>query len=806
MSLSLKTAISLSDSILFDSNPLPAWVVDAENFSILAANRAALAKYQDATDQQQGFLQLLDEHFRISLLNRLGQSRHTPDVNDVYVFIDKQGKKIFADLYAASVFIDGRPCIQFTIIAPNNPKQSDIKEEEYHRYKSYIEYSTDGIYCQEFKEPLYAHLSIEELVDHARKHTYISDCNIAMVRMYGFDTREELKAFLEPQILDFDDPVNIAFLKAFIENGFHIINAPSYEKDKNGNTRYFLNTLVGIIENGYLKRIWGTQKDITEKKITEEKLQLLASLVEETSDVLTASDIDFRPVTWNKAAENVYGISAEQVIGNDLSKYISFTYSNTTRDEVRAIIHEKGEWRGEASFIRPNDQKLVTVLFGFKLRRDENQLPIGYLISASDITERKISESRLEESECRFREMADSSPVMIWMCDESSVTTYTNSKWIEFTGIDITGDPEGWSKLVHPEDLKYASTSYMDAFKNKKEVTIQYRLFNKDGSYRWVHDVSVPRFTNDQFIGYIGSVVDIEDQKKVENQLRYNATIIGNVSDIIVTTDLEYKVRSWNPSAEFYYGIPASEAIGRRMSEMMHFQFPHTTLPGILKDLDTIGEWQGSMSYINKQGEERHFLNTVKGIYDDEKNKIGYLAAGRDVTERVVAEKRLEKSENFYRTLIADSSNGMILLNESGIISFASPAVKKVLGHEVTDLLGKNAFEYVHTDDLLWAAQSFQREVSDNPEVKSIVVRLLKKDGEWLWCMIRGHNMLDNPSINSMVIYFHDDTLRKQANEALKESEKRFRDLIRELQIGVFLTDGAGSIILCNQAFATMLS
>ena len=445
-------------------------------------------------------------------------------------------------------------------------------------------------------------------------------------------------------------------------------------------------------------------------------------------------------------------------------------------------------------------------MFGFKTRLDENNNPIGYLISASDITERKKAESRLKESEFRFREMADSSPVMIWMCDESSLTTYTNRKWIEFTGVDITGDPDGWSKLVHPQDIQKARSVYMDAFVKMAEVTMQYRLWNRDGSFRWVHDVSVPRFINDQFVGYIGSVVDIEDQKQIENQLRYNATILGNVSDIIVTTDLEYRVRSWNPSAEFYYGIPASEAIGQRMSEMMHFQFTDTTLASILKDLNTVGEWKGSLSYVNKQGEEKHFLHNVKGIYDDEKIKIGYLAAARDVTERVVAEKKLEKSENFYRTLIADSSNGMILLDESGIIRFASPSVKKVLGYEIADLVGKNSFDFVHTEDLLWAAQSFQKEVSENPVVKSIVVRLLKKDGEWLWCMIRGHNMLGNPSINSIVIYFHDDTLRKQANEALKESEKRFRNLIRELQIGVFLTDGQGSILLCNHAFASMLS
>ena len=804
MSLSLKTALNLTGSVLFENSPLPSWVVNAENFVVVASNRAAQSCYK-VVEEQKIFLQLLDEYYRIPLMERVSRSRKIEEVNDVYVLIDANGKKTVADLYASSFDLEGVTCIQFTAIAHTGHHEPGDLKEEHHRYKSYIEHSTDGIYCMEYRKPPPVDLAFDELVVFSRKYTYISYSNQAMARMYGFDNSEDLRHFLEPQVLDFEDPLNIAFLEAFVTNGFHIINAPSHEKDRNGNTRYFLNTLVGVIEDGHLKRIWGTQKDITEKKITEEKLQLLASLVEQTSDVLTASDIDFKPITWNKAAETVYGISGDLVIGKDLSDYITFNYTGFTREEVRTILREKGEWRGEAGFIRPSDQKYVTVMFGFKTRLDEQNRPIGYLISASDITERKLAESRLKESESRFREMADSSPVMIWMCNESSITSYTNRKWIEFTGIDISGDPMGWSKLVHPDDLEMAKAVYMKAFQRMDEVTIQYRLWNKDGSYRWVHDVSVPRFTNDQFIGYIGSVVDIEDQKQTENQLRYNATILGNVSDIIVTTDLEYKVRSWNPSAEHYYGIPAAQAMGERMSELMQFQFTDVSLTAILKDLDEKGEWRGSLSYVNRKGEERHFLHTVKGIYNEEKQKIGYLAVARDVTERVVAEKKLEKSENFYRTLIADSSNAMILLDESGIISFASPSVKKVLGYEVTDILGKNCFEFVHTEDLLWAAQSFQQEVKENPVVKSIVVRLLKKDGEWLWCMIRGHNMLNNPSIKSIVIYFHDDTLRKQANEALKESEKRFRNLIRELQIGVFLTDGAGDILICNRSFANML-
>ena len=148
----------------------------------------------------------------------------------------------------------------------------------------------------------------------------------------------------------------------------------------------------------------------------------------------------------------------------------------------------------------------------------------------------------------------------------------------------------------------------------------------------------------------------------------------------------------------------------------------------------------------------------------------------------------------------------MILLNKAGTIQFASPSVKNVLGYDDKEVIGRNGFEFVHPEDIPWAIASFQREIEQNPEIKFITVRLLKKYGGWLWCNVRAHNLLNKPFVNSIVIYFHDDTRRKQAKDALEESENRFRSLVRDLQIGVFLSDGNGNIMMCNEALSAMLS
>ena len=183
---------------------------------------------------------------------------------------------------------------------------------------------------------------------------------------------------------------------------------------------------------------------------------------------------------------------------------------------------------------------------------------------------------------------------------------------------------------------------------------------------------------------------------------------------------------------------------------------------------------------------------------------MGITNRHTDITDRKKTTKQLQQSEQFYRALVADSLDAIILMNEDGRITFISPSVKHVLGYEAEEAQGKNGFEFVHPDDLDLAAASFQKEVIENPEIKFIVVRLLKKNGEWLWCMVRGHNLLKNPYVKSIVVYFHDDTLRKQATDALRESEKRFRTLIKDLHIGVLLQDAEGNILLSNNAMYRM--
>ncbi len=163
------------------------------------------------------------------------------------------------------------------------------------------------------------------------------------------------------------------------------------------------------------------------------------------------------------------------------------------------------------------------------------------------------------------------------------------------------------------------------------------------------------------------------------------------------------------------------------------------------------------------------------------------------------ADEQLKQSE-LFRALIADSLDGVLLTNEGGTISFASASVMNILGYEPDEVLEKNAFDFVHPDDIEMAFTSFSDEVNQSPKRKFIAIRLLQKTGEWLWCMVRGHNQLFNPAVGKMLIYFSDDSYRRNIEEALIKSRERFFHLIQHLNIGIVLCDIKGAILLSNQA------
>ncbi|MEX1055556.1 MAG: PAS domain-containing sensor histidine kinase [Rhodothermales bacterium] len=186
---------------------------------------------------------------------------------------------------------------------------------------------------------------------------------------------------------------------------------------------------------------------------------------------------------------------------------------------LQAIVNSENSAHEKELGVKTKDGRQKTVLWSAQRIDVEGEPCI--LTVMSDITERNRSISALQESERRFRVVADSAPVLIWMSDENIRRTYVNKPWIEFTGLPLEEHlGRGWMASIFADDLETFLKKYEESHRKREPFAVEYRLRRHDGEYRWMLDKGVPRSRADgSFAGYVGSCVDINEQKETQKKL-----------------------------------------------------------------------------------------------------------------------------------------------------------------------------------------------------------------------------------------------------------------------------------------------
>jgi len=233
-------------------------------------------------------------------------------------------------------------------------------------------------------------------------------------------------------------------------------------------------------------------------------------------------DLETRRFWTTDEARNLFGIPPGTEV--TLDTFLTFVYPED-RERVQQTVEQAtrpGESvRVDYRSLQPNGSVRWMVSRG-RRHPDSSAKPRRLMGVTIDITERKNAEETLRESEARFRNMADTAPVLIWMSGPDKLCTYFNQQWLAFTGRTMAQElGNGWTEGVHPDDVERCLNVYTASFDRREAFHMEYRLRRADGEYRWLYDRGVPRISPaGEFLGYIGSCIDITERKQMEGQLQ----------------------------------------------------------------------------------------------------------------------------------------------------------------------------------------------------------------------------------------------------------------------------------------------
>ncbi len=303
---------------------------------------------------------------------------------------------------------------------------------------------------------------------------------------------------------------------------------------------------------------------------------------------------------------------------------------------------------------------------------DEDGSVQGYTLHATDITRRKETEAELQRSERRFQELLAQAPIGIFETNQDGECRFVNQRWSEVTGqsyYEAIGVK--WTASVHRDDLTPIAEEWASAVRNSREFAKEFRFQRADGSVVWVSGRASSMKDNlGRVVGYLGTISDITDRHTAEEQVRRTGALLRGVLDnapyIVVVTSSDGVIRDFNRGAEKYLGYSSNEAIGQLAIELLHdpnelrematrlsreFEQPVTVGMPALASANT--SVHSVWTYVRKDGSRFPVELAVREMRDTGGRLYGYVAIGRDITERLRRNQELTEAKELAESASA---------------------------------------------------------------------------------------------------------------------------------------------------------
>jgi PAS domain S-box-containing protein len=523
-----------------------------------------------------------------------------------------------------------------------------------------------------------------------------------------------------------------------------------------------------------------------------------AEILDSIGDCFIALDPEYRLIYFNRSAEIYFGFTRGEVLGKSLREVFPTAQDSIYLEKYREALEKQTTIRFEArSVIKENTWLEVDVYPSGK----------GLSIYFRDITKRQAAEEKLRDSEERFRNMADHAPVMVWVTEADASCIYLNESWYQFTGqTPATGLGFGWLDAVHPDDQKFSHDIFVAANEKQEGFRLEYRLRRKDGSYAWAIDSAQPRFgTKGEFLGYIGSVIDISERKEAEEKLQASETQLRLVTDsipaLISYVDADLRYQFVNKVYTDWFGNQSAQIIGKHISEVIGEAAFQRILPTLTRTL--AGEkiiYEQTMPY--KNGGTRRVETNLIPDADEKTGQInGFYALVQDITERKEAEEKLRETNAVLNAINLNTPTLIYVKDRESRILSANPATCAVIGKTLPEIIGKTEDDYLDDKAATKAIQANDLRIIKSGKTQTFEETVIQPDGKPRIFLSTKTPYRSDGKIIGLIGVSIDITERKQAEKDLRDSEALLQGSIDALTKHIAVLDWRGRIINVNKAW-----
>lgn len=533
----------------------------------------------------------------------------------------------------------------------------------------------------------------------------------------------------------------------------------------------FVKRSLPITENN-TPAVLGVITDISERKRIEQDIrdreEKYRTLYETMRQGVFSQDAAGHILDVNPAALEFFGLTREEFLSGNISGILSgFIDENgieILRDSLPSYVALKTglpiyeKTLGFYNFLKK--QEVWAVVSAIPQFHSDEKKPYQVFVTIQDITLIKQIEKELRNSELRYRTLIQNSPAGIYQADIQGNVLYSNDRLCSITGLDFESMIGfGWVKGIHPDDQKEVVEKWQTFIQKGGRWTLEYRQLNqKTNQVSWVYDEAVELLDGDgKRIGFIGSVVDLTEQKIAEEKLvrseeKYRL-LTENMKDVIWILDTQtMRFTFMSPSIESLRGYTVNEVISGTLSDALteegakHFsqQINEKVEKFILGEVNSDDFFTYEIPQTKKDG-SIIWTEVITSLHKNpETGHLDMHGVTRDINDRKIAENGLRKNEEKYRLLTENMKDVIWTLDtETMRTTYMSPSITKLRGYSVDEAMAQgiddkllNASPDIVKTMMKQQISEFLKDPNDIAKYYTQEFKQLKKDGGTIWTEI----------------------------------------------------------------------